>query len=157
VVISDLPDPSITPSTKLYSQEFYGLAARVLSDGGRFVVHAGTPESRPRTFWTVDATLRAAGFATRPYCAATGRLPGVRTGRADASTTGSAATRDWGFLLAATGRAPRLGLDPRAPELRSPAPSVLAAGVLAAGARGAERTRLPGLPPSTLVHPRYTD
>ncbi|MGW2562028.1 polyamine aminopropyltransferase [Streptomyces sp. NPDC001514] len=67
VVIADLPDPRTAPSAKLYSQEFYGLAAGVLADGGRLVVHAGPVAARPRTYWTVEATIRAAGFATRPY------------------------------------------------------------------------------------------
>ncbi|NUK12189.1 polyamine aminopropyltransferase [Streptomyces lunaelactis] len=138
VVISDLPDPHITPSAKLYSLEFYGLAARVLADGGRLVVHAGPVASRPRTFWTVDATLRAAGFGARPYRA----------------TGGAAAPHDWGFLLAAAGPPPRLGLDRGAPRLRAPAPSALTAGAHGAGAEG---IRLPELPPSTLVHPRYGD
>ncbi|MEU6883491.1 polyamine aminopropyltransferase [Streptomyces sp. NPDC046712] len=69
VVISDLPDPGISASTKLYSEEFYGLASRVLADGGRLVVHAGSVSARPHTFWTVDSTLRAAGYATRAYSA----------------------------------------------------------------------------------------
>ncbi len=64
VVISDLPDPSVTAGTKLYSQEFYGLARRVLAPGGRLVVHAGPVAARPETFWTVESTLRAAGFRT---------------------------------------------------------------------------------------------
>lgn len=59
VVIADLPDPGITASTKLYSQEFYGLARRVLAPGGKLVVHAGSVTTRPRVFWTVAATLRA--------------------------------------------------------------------------------------------------
>ncbi|NDZ92234.1 spermidine synthase, partial [Streptomyces sp. SID10115] len=67
VVISDLPDPGITPSTKLYSQEFYGLTTRVLADGGRLAVHAGPLATRPRVFWTVEATLRAAGLRTVAY------------------------------------------------------------------------------------------
>ncbi|MGW7369335.1 polyamine aminopropyltransferase [Streptomyces sp. NPDC054841] len=71
VVISDLPDPGETSSTKLYSQEFYGLAAGVLADGGRLAVHAGPPAERSRTYWTVESTIRAAGFVTRPY-----RAPG---------------------------------------------------------------------------------
>ncbi|MEW2084650.1 polyamine aminopropyltransferase [Streptomyces sp. NPDC005283] len=150
VVISDLPDPGITPSTKLYSQEFYGLAARVLADGGRLVVHAGPPASRPHTFWTIDATLRAAGFGTRPYRAG-GRFSGFAAGP-DRATGAAAAPHDWGFLLAAAGRVPRLGLDTGVPRLRALGPSALAAGV-----RAVERTRLPALPPSTLVHPRYTD
>lgn len=153
VVISDLPDPGITASTKLYSQEFYALAARILADGGRLLVHAGPLTSRPHTFWTVDATLRAAGFSTRPYAAtgATGGLPGFAAGP-DRSKDTASAPHEWGFLLAAADRAPRLGLDSDAPRLRW-----LAAADLAAGVYDAERTRLPEPPPSTLVHPRYTD
>ncbi|MFF0434849.1 spermidine synthase [Streptomyces sp. NPDC004327] len=138
VVISDLPDPGPggTAGATLYSEEFYGLAADVLADGGRLVVHAGPATGRPRTYWTVDATLRAAGFTTRPYAAASG---------------GGA---EWGFLLAARGgRPPVLGLAPGAPRLRS----VTAAALTEAESR-VERTRTggpAGLPPSTLVHPRY--
>ncbi|WP_405676363.1 polyamine aminopropyltransferase [Streptomyces sp. NBC_01511] len=166
VVISDLPNPGITPSTKLYSEEFYGLASRVLAKGGRLAVHAGPPAVRPRTYWTVDATLRAAGFTTSPYTA-TGRVSGFGAGPdrshdgknagEDAGEDGSGsaggrarARADWGFVLAAVGRAPTVGLAPDAPPLRSLAPPVLEAGVL-----GAERTRLRDMPPSTLVHPRY--
>ncbi|MFG3040180.1 polyamine aminopropyltransferase [Streptomyces sp. NPDC048330] len=152
VVISDLPDPGITPSTKLYSEEFYGLVARVLTDTGRFAVHAGSAADRPRTYWTVDATLRAAGFATRPY-SASGRTPGFAAGpdRADRTSGTGRGPGDWGFLLARPGdRPPVLGLAPDAPRLRSLAPDTLAA-----AARRAERTRGSALPPSTLVHPRY--
>lgn len=149
VVISDLPNPGITPSTKLYSEEFYGLASRVLAKGGRLAVHAGPPAARPRTYWTVDATLRAAGFRTSPY-SATGRVSGFGAGPDRAHDEKDAERDDWGFVLAAVGRAPRVGLSPQTPPLRSLAGPVLEAGVL-----GAERTRLRDLPPSTLVHPRY--
>ncbi|MFD3484503.1 polyamine aminopropyltransferase [Streptomyces sp. NPDC058665] len=150
VVISDLPDPGITPSTKLYSEEFYGLASRVLAEGGRLAVHAGPPAARPRTYWTVDATLRAAGFGTSAY-SATGRASGFGAGPDRAAGAAEAvAGQDWGFVLAAVGRPPRVELPPDAPRLRS-----LAAPVLEAGVLGAERTRLRDLPPSTLVHPRY--
>ncbi|MFF7204172.1 polyamine aminopropyltransferase [Streptomyces sp. NPDC008141] len=150
VVIADLPDPGITPSTKLYSQEFYGLVARVLADRGRLAVHAGPVTSRPRTYWTVDATLRAAGFGTSAY-RATARASGFAAGP-DRATGRAFEPYDWGLLLAAPGRTPELGLDPRAPRLRS-----LSRAVLAAEAWGAERTRGRDLPPSTLVHPRYTE
>ncbi|MER5201757.1 polyamine aminopropyltransferase [Streptomyces sp. NPDC002825] len=152
VVISDLPDPGITPSTKLYSEEFYGLVARVLTASGRFAVHAGSVTDRPRTYWTVDATLRAAGFATRPY-SASGRTPGFAAGpdRADRTSGTERGPGDWGFLLAVRGeRPPALRLAPDAPRLRS-----LQAGTLENAARRAERTRGAEPPPSTLVHPRY--
>ncbi|MEU8887024.1 spermidine synthase [Streptomyces sp. NPDC048442] len=148
VVVSDLPDPGITASTKLYSQEFYGLAADVLAPGGRIAVHAGPIGARPLVYWTVEATLRAAGLHTRPY-RATGRLSGFSAGP-DRSSGNSRAPRDWGLVLAARTR-PALSLCPQTPQLRS-----LTTPLLLAGARSAEATRIRGLPASTLVHPRYT-
>ncbi|MCX5036461.1 MULTISPECIES: polyamine aminopropyltransferase [Streptomyces] len=156
VVISDLPDPAVTASTKLYSQEFYGLLRRVLAPGGRLVVHAGPVSAHPRAFWTVDATLRAAGLPTAAYrvgardpdsgpaASEPGPTPGL-----DRSGAGPRAPRGWGFLLAAR-TSPVLRLDPAAPRPRTLTPDSLAR-----DARDAARTRIPGLPPSTLVHPRY--
>ncbi|GGR83710.1 polyamine aminopropyltransferase 2 [Streptomyces aureoverticillatus] len=144
VVLADLPDPGITASTKLYSQEFYGLLARVLADDGRFAVHAGPVVTRGHTYWTVDATLRAAGFVTTPY-RVTGRHAGFAAGP-DRTEDGTAEPRDWGFVLAA-----------RTPERLTAA---AASGVLRSGARAAERVRPApghGIAPSTLVHPRYAD
>ncbi|MFG3656737.1 polyamine aminopropyltransferase [Streptomyces sp. NPDC047706] len=125
VVIADLPDPGITASTKLYSQEFYGLARRVLADGGRLSVHAGPVDSRPDVFWTVETTIRAAGLHTAPH-----RVPG----HVSAPTAGRPGRTpdDWGFVLAAPG-----GTPPLDRAVRVPAP------------------RMTGLPVSTLVHPRY--
>lgn len=159
VVIADLPDPGITASTKLYSQEFYGLARRLLAVGGRLVVHAGPVASRPRDFWTVEATIRAAGLSTAPYRVSAPFPVSVPvSASAPASAAGSdrpsgtsRAPGDWGFVLAGRTR-PALTLDPRAPRLRTLTPASLRA-----DAQAAARTRVPGLPPSTLVHPRYTD
>ncbi|MGW7523262.1 polyamine aminopropyltransferase [Streptomyces sp. NPDC054783] len=147
VVIADLPDPGITASTKLYSQEFYGLARRVLAPGGRLVVHAGSVTTRPRAFWTVAATLRAAGFAGCAY-----RVLGHDTGfpaGPDRSAGTPGTPHDWAFLLASPGAVP--------PPLRlAPGPPhSLTQAELTADARAAERTRIGGLPASTLVHPRY--
>ncbi|MGW6568253.1 polyamine aminopropyltransferase [Streptomyces sp. NPDC054975] len=160
VVISDLPDPGISTGAKLYSEEFYGLAARILADDGRIVVHAGSASAHPRTYWTVDSTLRAAGFATRPYSATgSGAYLAAGPDRADRSEgTGAGAAdtgaADWGYLLAAPGTyPPELGLAADTPPLRS-----LTAGALVTGARAVERTRderSAPPPPSTLVHPRY--
>ncbi|MFD5279773.1 polyamine aminopropyltransferase [Streptomyces rubrogriseus] len=149
VVISDLPDPGVTASTKLYSQEFYGLLRRVLAPDGRLAVHAGPVAAHPHAFWTVDATLRAAGLPAVAYRVdardtGTGSAPGPRRAAADPP-----APRGWGFLLAArTAPAPRL--DPAAPR-----PHTLTPDSLARGVREAARTRMAGLPPSTLVHPRF--
>jgi spermidine synthase len=104
----------------------------------------------------VDATLRAAGFSTTPYRAAnpyraTSRDAGFAAGP-DRAKTGRPVADDWGFILASKAPSPPpLGLATDAPPLRSVSASVLRADGLAA-----ERTRVPGLAPSTLVHPRYT-
>ncbi|MFJ3667704.1 polyamine aminopropyltransferase [Streptomyces sp. NPDC090106] len=150
VVVTDLPDPGITASTKLYSQEFYGLARRALAPGGRLAVHAGPVRTRSRVFWTVETTLRAAGLRTVPY--RVGGRDGAFAAGPDRTTDASRAPQDWGFVLAAARAAPPLGLDPHAPR-----PRTLTAATLAADARDARRHRLTGLPPSTLVHPRYAD
>ncbi|MFE9440329.1 polyamine aminopropyltransferase [Streptomyces sp. NPDC006602] len=148
VVISDLPDPGITASTKLYSQEFYGLARQTLVDSGRLVVHAGPVASRPRVFWTVNTTMREAGLHTAPYCVG-GRDSGFAAGP-DRSAGASRAPHDWGFVLAAPGERPELRLDPSGPP-----PRTMTQATLAADARAAARGRIGGLPASTLVHPRY--
>jgi spermidine synthase len=54
-------------------------------------------------------------------------------------------------VLAARTR-PALTLDPHEPRLRT-----LTRAALRADARAVALTRVPGLPPSTLVHPRYPD
>ncbi|MFD8147027.1 polyamine aminopropyltransferase [Streptomyces sp. NPDC059708] len=150
VIVSDLPDPAITPSTKLYSQEFYGLAARALNPGGRIAVHAGPLTTRPRTYWTVESTLRAAGLLTTPYSTG-GRLSGFPAGP-DRTLGGSdAPPQDWGFVLAARDRVPELRVDRDTPALRA-----VSTRGLQDAARDAARTRLTGLPPSTLPHPRYS-
>jgi len=148
VVISDLPDPGISTSTKLYSAEFYGLVAEVLAPGGRVVVHGGPSVSRPRTYWTVEASMRAAGLHTRPY-RIRGRITDFAAGP-DRATQHVQAEHGWGFVLAGRGRAPVLGLAASAPELRS-----LTGHTLIRAGLEAEGARLRGLPASTLVHPRY--
>ncbi|WP_447038364.1 polyamine aminopropyltransferase [Streptomyces sp. DSM 118878] len=141
VVISDLPDPGITASTKLYSQEFYGLATRVLAPGGRISVHAGPVTTRPRVFWTVETTLRAAGLRTVPYQVG-GRRSGFAAGP-DRTSEGVRAARDWGFVLASRACPAPAGAERTA--------------VVRAGAREVRRTRVPDLVASTLVRPRYAN
>ncbi|MEV5901001.1 spermidine synthase, partial [Streptomyces sp. NPDC052127] len=63
---------------------------------------------------------------------------------------GSRAPRDWGFVLATADTRPPLRLD----RLGQP-PRTLTQAELTADARAAEATRVTGLRPSTLVHPRY--
>ncbi|MGA5578057.1 polyamine aminopropyltransferase [Streptomyces koyangensis] len=149
VVVADLPHPGITSSTKLYSEEFFGLAARVLGPGGRIAVHSGSPADRPKTFWTVDATLRAAGLLTTPYSAS--GTDGAFAFGPDRAPRDHPKAPDWGFLLAGRERPP-LTLAP--PGDGGP-PLTLDRAALRAGGLAAEATRLPDLPPSTLSHPRY--
>ncbi|MFH8616719.1 polyamine aminopropyltransferase [Streptomyces sp. NPDC017979] len=152
VVIADLPDPGATEGAKFYSLESYGLVAGILAPEGRLVVHAGPLEGRGETYWTVDATLRAAGYGTSPY----------RVGPVSPSLSSDglnehfdalgaeSAPEDWGLLLAAPVSAPRLDLPSDVPSLRS-----LTREALAADAKAVEAMRLTGVRPSTLVHPRY--
>lgn len=165
VVVADLPDPGISDSTKLYSQEFYGLARRALAPGGRLVVHAGPVSTRPRAFWTVETTVRSAGLRTMPY-RVRGRAEGWTAGP-DRAAGARRAPRDWGFVLAAAERRPALRVDARVTRAGGAAGAGSAEGAegpaaadrlteeLLAEARKLERTRMPGLRPSTLVHPRY--
>ncbi|MFF8695402.1 polyamine aminopropyltransferase [Streptomyces sp. NPDC015144] len=148
VIVSDLPDPGISSSTKLYSAEFYGLAAKSLAPGGRLVVHGGPALTRPRTYWTVEASIRSAGLATRPYWMS-GR-PSDSTAGPDRATHRRREVGGWGFVLAGRGKRPGLGLAAGTPVLRS-----VTGRTLAEAGRLADRARPSGLPPSTLVHPRY--
>lgn len=47
VVLADLPDPGISRSAKLYSQEFYGLVRRALAPGGQARGARGRTGCRP--------------------------------------------------------------------------------------------------------------
>ncbi|MXP23893.1 polyamine aminopropyltransferase [Gordonia sp. HNM0687] len=130
VIIVDMPDPDDSATAKLYSTEFYALAARHLADGGRMVVQAGSPYFAPKSFWCIESTLRDAGLASRPY-------------HADVPSFG-----DWGFFLTGRGGPPTLRLDAPGP-MRFLSDDELAA----AAVFPADRPRL-DLPPSTLMDPR---
>ncbi|MBW1602319.1 polyamine aminopropyltransferase [Streptomyces sp. JJ66] len=152
VVLSGLPDPRLAEATRLYSQEFYGMLPRALTPDGRVAVHAGSVRGSGHTFWTVAATLRSAGLHPVPY-AVDGRLTGypADTDRAPRTRAdGGQPPADWGFLLAAPGGPPPLTLAPTAP-----ADSTLTPADLTHAAATARRHRATGLPPSTLLHPRY--
>ncbi|MFB6596659.1 polyamine aminopropyltransferase [Streptomyces diastaticus] len=149
VIVADLPHPGITSSTKLYSEEFFGLVARALAPGGRLAVHSGSPVEGPRTFWTVDATVRAAGLLTVPYSAAGN--DGAFAFGPDRAPRHHPKAPDRGFILAGRERPP-LTL---APPADGGPPLTLDRAALRAGGLAAEATRLPDLPPSTLSHPRY--
>ena len=67
VIIIDLPDPSNFSLGKLYSVPMYRLVARHLAEGGKIVVQSTSPYFAPRAYWSVVATLEAAGLKTAPY------------------------------------------------------------------------------------------
>jgi spermidine synthase len=67
VAIVDFPDPNNFSLGKLYTTKFYGLLKRRLTEGGVAVIQSTSPLFARRSFWCIDETVRAAGFATRPY------------------------------------------------------------------------------------------
>ncbi|MEM9067734.1 MAG: polyamine aminopropyltransferase [Myxococcota bacterium] len=82
VVIIDFPDPGSFSLGKLYTRRFYHLVERVLAPDGALVVQSTSPLYARRSFWCIDATLRASGFVTQPY-------------HANVPSFG-----EWGFVLA---------------------------------------------------------
>jgi spermidine synthase len=66
-VVVDFPDPSNYAVGKLYTVPFYQLVARHLSRDGLAVVQSTSPLFARRSYWSIVATLRAAGLATHPY------------------------------------------------------------------------------------------
>ncbi|GAB3105938.1 polyamine aminopropyltransferase [Streptomyces calidiresistens] len=133
VVITDLPDPQDIATAKLYSVEFYTLIGRVLDPDGRLVVQSGSPYFAPRTFWSIEAGVREAGFGTTPY-------------QVDVPSFGN-----WGYVLAAPGdRAPEPEL---APPAERPGLRFLDEAVLEAATVFPVDRRDPGVRASTLMHP----
>lgn len=87
VVIIDIPEPSkaCPELRRLFSVEFYRQVRERLTPGGTVAVAASLPAQAPDYFWSVAATLQAAGFHTLPY-------------RLDLFVEYE---EDWGFVLAA--------------------------------------------------------
>ncbi len=67
VIIIDLPDPSNFSLGKLYSVPMYRLVSRHLAPQGKIVVQSTSPYFAPNAYWSVVATLEAAGLHTAPY------------------------------------------------------------------------------------------
>lgn len=81
-VVMDFPDPSNFGLGRLYSVPMFRLVARHLASNGYLVVQSTSPYYAPRSFWSIDATLREAGLHTWPY-------------HCDVPSFG-----DWGYVLA---------------------------------------------------------
>jgi len=107
VVIVDFPDPSNFALGKLYTLSFYRLLDAHLAAGGYAVVQTTSPLVARRSFWTVVATIEAAGLSTWPY-------------HVDVPSFG-----EWGFVLA--GRRPYAPPRTLLPGLRFLTPATLAA------------------------------
>lgn len=94
-IIADFPDPSNFSIGKLYTTAFFEKVRAALADGGAFVSQCTSPYVARKSFWCIDATLRATGFRTEPYHC---YVPSFG---------------EWGFVLAA--REP-LQIQPRLPD-----------------------------------------
>jgi spermidine synthase len=92
VIVIDFPDPTNFSIGKLYTTSFYRLVDQHLAAAGYAVVQTTSPLIARKSFWTVAATLEAAGLQTTPYHA---HVPSFG---------------EWGFIIA--GRRPyRPGSD----------------------------------------------
>ena len=67
VIVIDFPDPSNYALGKLYSTSFYELVDQHLAASGYAVIQTTSPLVARRSFWTVAATLEAAGLTITPY------------------------------------------------------------------------------------------
>ncbi|MFT3713285.1 MAG: polyamine aminopropyltransferase [Archangium sp.] len=67
VVIVDFPDPNNFSLGKLYTTRFYALLEKRLAPGGVAVIQSTSPLFARKSYWCIDATIRASGFTTRPY------------------------------------------------------------------------------------------
>lgn len=133
-VIVDLPDPDTPALGRLYSTEFYGLAATALNPGGLLVVQAGSPYSTPDAFWRTVSSVSSAGLGATPYHV---HVPSFG---------------DWGYVLAQAGPPPALELSTTAAPRKFLDPATLGA----AAVFPPDRPRL-ALEPSTLDRPRIVD
>ncbi|MET9502890.1 polyamine aminopropyltransferase [Streptomyces sp. NPDC006622] len=131
-VIIDFPDPDTAALAKLYSVEFYTLLGQVLTPRSQVMVQSGSPFFAPKTFWSIAATVEAAGYTTAEF-------------QIDVPSFGN-----WGFVLAARGGTtpPPLRLAPDAPRLRYLDDAVLKAAAVFPVDRRRQDVR-----PSTLMEP----
>jgi len=108
-VLVDFPDPTSFAVGKLYTVSFYRELTRALAPGAVASVQSTSPLVAPGAYWTVAATLEAAGLATRPYHA---YVPSFG---------------EWGFVLASLGPLPPLGRLPDGLRFLTPVTDRLAA------------------------------
>lgn len=66
-IVVDFPDPNNFALGKLYTKLFYRRLYAHLAPGGAVSVQATSPLFARRSYWCIIETMRAAGFAVRPY------------------------------------------------------------------------------------------
>ena len=67
IVVVDFPDPSSYSVGKLYTVAFYRELKSHLNPGGCITIQSTSPMFARRSFWSIEKTLRTAGFLTMPY------------------------------------------------------------------------------------------
>ena len=67
VAIVDFPDPNNYSLGKLYTRRFYRLLASKLKPEAPIAVQSTSPLYARVSFWCIVETIRASGFAVRPY------------------------------------------------------------------------------------------
>lgn len=69
LIVVDLPEPTpgVPELRRCFSREFYQLLAERLQPGGVVVVACANPTWMPEHFWSIHATLGAAGLHVLPY------------------------------------------------------------------------------------------
>ena len=66
-VVVDFPDPTNFSLGKLYTQKFYSSLKNRIAQDGILVVQSTSPFVARKSFWCIEATIRAAGLRTFPY------------------------------------------------------------------------------------------
>ena len=67
IIIIDLPDPKTVDLARLYSKQFYQLAAHHLSNGGVMVTQASSPFFAKKAFLSIYKTVLASGLKAVAY------------------------------------------------------------------------------------------
>jgi spermidine synthase len=69
VIIIDIPEPTdqCPQLSRLFSREFYSLLKERLEPEGAITIACSTVSWMPKYFWSIQATLKKAGFHVLPY------------------------------------------------------------------------------------------
>jgi len=135
VAVADFPDPDTPALGRLYSVEMLVAARAVVAADGALALQCGSPWFAPAAYWTCEASLDAAGWASTPYLA-------------DVPSFGT-----WGFHLSTPeGPAPRVAAT-EPPGTRYWDSAVAAASTVLPPDLVAERSQRP----TTVLDPRIVD